>query len=200
MEVFENILRFEGLGTGGGSTMACIRKKRVFSPSLGRDIMRCAEYEKKGGLNLGAFKIPGVNIGQIKDTLITGGVAVGGAVVTGKAVIWFAPMVNIDSTSKWLPAIEIATGIILGVVLGKVTNKPDLGAAFAIGPVVVNGLKIVTGIMAPGNGLGRMLRQTARQPQLGVVQDMSAFPPQNMYDRSYSEAGQEQYPAWGGAS
>lgn len=196
MAVFENILRFEGLGIGGGSKMACKRKKAYFSPSLGRDVMRCAEYDK-GGLNLGAFSIPGVNINQIKDTFITGGVAVGGAVITGKAVTWLAPMVNIDSTSKWLPAIEIGTGIILGVVIGKVTNKPDLGAAFAIGPVVVNGLKLVTDIMAPENGLGRIMQ---RQRQLGVVQDMAAFPPMNMYDKSYSEAAQQQYPAWAGAA
>lgn len=191
----EDILRFEGLKLGG-STMGCIRKKRVYSSALGRDVIRCAEFSK-GGLGFGAFRIPGVDIAQIKDTLITGGVAVGGAVVTQKAVGYLAPLVNIDSTSKWLPVFEIGTGIFLGVILSKVTKKADLGAAFAIGPVVVNGLKLVSGLLQPNSGVGRMIAAQAQQAhQLGVVQDMAAFPPEGMYDRSYSEAAQAQYPAW----
>lgn len=191
----EDVLRFEGLNLGGGNTMGCKRKKRVYSAALGREVLRCAEYDK-GGLSFGAFRIPGVNIGQIKDTLITGGVAVGGAVVTRKAVTYLAPMVNIDSTSKWMPVIEIGAGIGLGIVVSKLTGKADLGAAFAIGPVVVNGLKLVSGILAIDNGLGRIRAAQAQAQALGVVQDMAAFPPGDMYDRSYSEAAQQQYPMW----
>lgn len=170
--------------------MGCKRKKRVYSKALGREVMRCAEYDK-GGLGLGKFRIPGVNINQIKDTLITGGVAVGGAILTSKAVNYLAPMVGIDTGSKWMPVIEIGTGIALGVGIGKVMRKPDLGAAFAIGPIVINGLRLASGIISTDISLASI-----PIPALGVVQDQAAFPPDTMYDKSYSEAAQDQYPSW----
>lgn len=185
----EEILRFEGLKLGG-STMACKRKKRVYSKALGREVMRCAEFDK-GGLGFGKFRIPGVNINQIKDTLITGGVAVGGAILTSKAVNYLAPMVGIDTGSKWMPVIEIGTGIALGVGIGKVMRKPDLGAAFAIGPVVINGLRLASGIISTDVTLGNVPRLP-----LGVVQEQAAFPPGYMYDKSYSDAAQQQYTSW----
>lgn len=189
----EDILRFEGLKLGGGSTMGCVKTQKVFSPALGRMVVRCAEYDK-GGLSLGAFRIPGVDFGQIKDTLITGGVAVGGAVITGKTVGYLVPLVKIDPASKWMPIIEIGTGIILGVVVSKLTKKPDLGAALAIGPVVVNGLRLVTGILATDKGMGRLGRPPVyTREQLASVIEQGAFPPETMYDREYS---QQQVPAF----
>jgi hypothetical protein len=148
-------------------------------------VVRCKEYDK-GGLSLGAFRIPGVDFGQIKDTLITGGVAVGGAVITGKAVAYLVPLVKIDPASKWMPVIEIGTGIALGVVVSKLTKKPDLGAALAIGPVVVNGLRLVTGILATDKGMGRMGRPPVyTREQLAGVIPQEAFPPEGMYDTGY---------------
>jgi len=201
----EDILRFEGLKLGG-STMGCKRTKKVFSPALGRMVVRCAEFDK-GGFSMGALRIPGVDFGQIKDTLITGGVAVGGAVMTGKVVAYIAPLVKLDPESlkpeevqrskTWLPVFEIATGIGLGILVTKLTKKPDLGAALAIGPVVVNGLKIVSGILATNNGISGLRRAglPGRQP-LGAVIEQQAFPPEGMYDRQYaSEFGQPQA-AW----
>lgn len=187
----EKILRFEGLKLGGGSTMGCERTKMVYSPALGRTVRRCAQFSK-GGSMLGAFRIPGVDIGQIKDTLITGGVAVGGAVVTGKAVAYLLPMVKIDPASKWRPVIEIGVGIGLGIVVSKLTKKADLGAAFAIGPVVVNGLRLVSGILATGNGIGRIQPPVYSREQLASIIEQSGFPPEGMYDTQYSE----QEPGW----
>lgn len=190
----EDILRFEGLKLGGGSTMACKRRKNVYSPALGRMVSRCAEFDK-GGFSLGAFRIPGVDFGQIKDTLITGGVAVGGAVITGKAVAYLVPLVKIDPASKWMPLIEIATGIALGVVVSKLTKKPDLGAALAIGPVVVNGLRLVTGILSTKTGIsGYYVRPPVQsREQLASVIEQSGFPPEGMYDREYTE---QESPSW----
>lgn len=193
----EEILRFDGLKLGGNK-MQCIRKKRVYSPALGRYTMRCAEYSK-GGINLGAFKIPGIDINQVKDTLITGAVAVGGAVAAGKTVAYIGPMVKLDPASKWRPVIEIATGIALGVVVGKAANKPDLGAALAIGPVVVNGMRLLSGIMSTDTPLAglrnRALAGRTRQ-SLGVVQDKAAFPPLYMYDNAFLSDAQNQVPVW----
>ena len=195
----EEILRFDGLKLGGKGKMGCIRRKRVYSPALGRYIMRCAEFSKGGIMGLGAFKIPGVNINQVKDTLITGAVAVGGAVATRKTIAYIAPMLKLDPASKWRPVIEIVTGIALGAVVGKATKKPDLGAALAIGPIVVNGLSLVSGIMSTGVPLAGMTRPALagnRRQTLGVIHDKAAFPPGYMYDNSFLSNAQEQSPAW----
>lgn len=183
--------------------MGCKRTKMVWSGSLQKMVRRCAAFDTKSGLGFGAFRIPGVDIGQIKDTLITGGVAVGGAVVTGKVVAYIAPFVKLDPESlkpeevkrskTWLPVFEIVTGIGLGIVISKLTKKADLGAAFAIGPVVVNGLKLATGILAPGNGIGRIRPPVYSREQLASIIEQSGFPPEGMYSTQYSE---QEVPGW----
>ena len=196
----EEILRFEGLKLGGSKMRGdCIRKKRVYSLALGRYVMRCAEYDKGGIMGLGAFKIPGIDINQVKDTLITGAVAVGGAVATGKTIAYIGPHLKLDPASKWRPVIEIVTGIALGVLVGKATKKPDLGAALAIGPVVVNGLRLASGIMSTSVPMGQLRSPAlsgARRQALGVIQDKAAFPPQYMYDNAFLSDAQNQVPVW----
>lgn len=172
--------------------MACKRRKMVWSGALNKMVSRCAAFDTSG---LGAFAIPGVDFGQIKDTLITGGVAVGGAVLAGKTVAYLVPLVKIDPASRWLPVLEIGVGIGWGIAVSKLTKKPDLGAALAIGPVVVNGLRIVSGILATNKGLSGRPPVYTRE-QLGVMQEQGAFPPSFMYEEELPAGFPQQEAAW----
>lgn len=174
--------------------MGCKRRKMVWSGAMNKMVSRCAAYDTKGGL--GAFAIPGVDFGQIKDTLITGGVAVGGAVLAGKTVAYLVPLVKIDPASRWLPVLEIGIGIGWGIAVSKITKKPDLGAALAIGPVVVNGLRIVSGILAANNKELSGRPPVSTQEQLGAMQEQGAFPPTFMYDESLAAGFPQEQAAW----
>jgi len=176
----------------------CIRKKRVFSSRLGRNVVRCAEFSGTAGL--GAMPI---QFDQIKDTLLTGGLAIGGAVVTNKAVAFVAPYINLDPADpkheKWIAALEIITGVGAGWAVGKYGGKPEIGAAIAIGPVVVNGLKlagwmITPGATAPIAGAGAYPYQP--QGALGLPISQEEFPPGWIYEHPGVNQAAQQYPAW----
>lgn len=178
----------------------CIRKKRVFSSRLGRNVLRCAEFSGSGGL--GAMPI---QFDQIKDTLLTGGLAIGGAVVVNKAVAYVAPYINIDPADpkheKWVAALEIITGVGAGWAVGKYGGKPEIGAAIAIGPVVVNGLKLVGWIITPAPtealaGAGAYPYQQPYRPGLGVPISQEEFPPDWISEHPAVNQAAQQYPAW----
>lgn len=106
-----------------------------------------------GGLS-GKFPI---DLDQIKDTFITGGVAVGGAVASRKGVAWLIGLYDSEENPKeWSPEtkiwvtriLEVAGGIGLGVVVAKYGGKQDIGGAIAVGPVVLNLFDIVTEVLA----------------------------------------------------
>jgi len=196
-----DILLFEGIRGRGGKSVGkkCSRRKRVFSSKLGRNVLRCAEFGGSSGL--GAMPI---EFDQVKDTLLTGGLAIGGAVVMNKAVGYLAPYININPADpkheKWIAALEIIGGVGAGWAVGKYGGKPEIGAAIAIGPVVVNGLKLVGWIITPAESTpiagAYAYNQPAYQPGLGVPISQEEFPPDWISEHPAMNQVAEQYPAW----
>lgn len=134
----------------------CRRKKRVYSPYFGRNVMRCASYGGSGGglMGLGG-KFP-IDIAQVKDTLITGGVAVGGAVAARKGAAYLIGLYDkVDDPKPWKPEtklwvtrlLEVGGGLVLGVAVAKYAGQQDYGAALAVGPVVLNGFEIAIDLL-----------------------------------------------------
>lgn len=166
----------------------CVRRRRVYSPVLGRNVLRCASFSGDGGL-FGIFDKFPLPIEQIKGAFITGGLAVGGAVGARKVVSYVAPMLKMDDKPKVVMLLEIATGVILGVVVGKYMGKPEIGMALGVGPVVLNGIALVAEYMpelaAPGIA------------GLGVLVDRENWVPESMFQHGVTPQLQQQAePAW----
>lgn len=189
----EEILLFEGLSSSKGGTKmlgrTCIRTKRVKSPVLGKYVTRCAAYSGDGGLaGLGALPF---DIGAVKDTLLTGAVAVGGAFGVRKAGGYLMDALKIDPMSRWKMAIEVGIGLGGGFMIGKYTGKADLGAAVAVGPVVINGMELASEFLAPaGAGIAG-----AQAPPLGVTVEQEQLPAWTT-PNPFIEQVQQQFPAW----
>jgi len=122
--------------------------------------MRCASYGGSGGgLGGGLMGFGGkfpIDIAQVKDTLITGGVAVGGAVAARKGAAYLIGLYDkVDDPKPWSAGtkvwvtriIEVGGGLVLGVVVAKYFNQQEYGAALAVGPVVLNGFDIAIDIL-----------------------------------------------------
>lgn len=171
----------------------CIRKKRVRSAASGKMVKRCAEFS---GGSLGTLGALPFDFGALKGTLLTGAVAVGGAVLAAKGVGYLAPMIKLDPASNWIMLLEITLGVVAGYVVGKYAKQPDLGAAVALGPVVVNGLRLVGMFLSPASDrlAGRRPNVRASQP-LGAVVPADTFP-EWMYTSPYQNQINEQFPAW----
>lgn len=190
------VLLFEGIPRKGGNNSMfgkrCVRTKRVRSAS-GKMVKRCAEFS---GGSLGALGALPFDLEALKGTLLTGAVAVGGAVLAAKGVGYLAPMIKLDPASKWIMVLEVAVGLLAGYAVGKYAKQPDLGAAVALGPVVVNGLRIVGMFLAPASNslAGRRPNVRASQP-LGAVVPQGTFPTW-MYESPYQDKINEQFPAW----
>ena len=97
-----------------------------------------------------------IDIAQVKDTLITGTVAVGGAVAARKGAAYLIGLYDpVDDPKPWKPEtklwvtrlLEVGGGLVLGVVVAKYAGQQDYGAALAVGPVVLNGFEIVIGML-----------------------------------------------------
>jgi len=195
-----------GINTGGGNIVLgkrhgkCRRYKRVYSPRSGKTVRRCADF---GGGGLDALGALPFNLEALKGTLLTGAVAVGGAVVIGKGVAYVAPMIKVSLASNWIMAIEVIAGLIAGVGVGKYANQPDLGAAIALGPIVKNGLKLTGMILAPSAAPGALAgrRQAALNAparasrQLGATVQAGEFPGY-MYQNPLLQAAMQQSPAY----
>lgn len=163
----------------------CIRRKRVYSPVMGRNVLRCAKFSG-GGLGgiLDKFPLP---IDQVQAALVTGGLAVGGAVGARKIVGYVAPMLKMEGKPKVIMVLEIATGVMMGVVVGKYIGKPQIGMALAVGPVVLNGMALVGEFMpelaAPGIA------------GLGVVVDQESWVPEQMFQPGVTPGLQQEVAA-----
>jgi hypothetical protein len=74
---------------------------------------------------------------------------------------------------------EMATGVALGILIGKMLKKPRLAAMVAIGPVVLGGLRLLgslvnagpfaAGSMAGLSDLGMMAIEPYQQPMLSAA-------------------------------
>jgi hypothetical protein len=190
------VLLFEGIPRRKGGNMfgkTCKRTKRVRSTATGKMVTRCAEFS---GGSLGSLGALPFDFDALKGTLLTGAVAVGGAVLAARGVGYLAPMIKIDPTSSWIMVLEVALGLVAGYAVGKYAKQPDLGAAVALGPVVVNGLRLVGMFLAPGGETlaGRRPNVRASQP-LGAVVPAGTFP-EWMFRSEYQDRINQQLPDW----
>lgn len=197
------VLLFEGInGSRGGRSVfgkRCLRTKRVRSSATGKMVTRCAEFS---GGSLGSLGALPFDLEALKGTLLTGAVAVGGAVLAAKAGAWIAPMLKFDptktSTPKWMMVIEVVIGLVAGYAVGKYAKQPDLGAAVALGPVIVNGLKVAGMFLQPTASsaiAGHYAANARAAEQLGAVVPAGQFP-EWMYQSDYMNQVKNQVPAW----
>lgn len=194
------VLLFEGThrSRGGKSVFGrhCKRMKRVRN-RRGKMVKRCADFSGGNLGNLGALPF---DLEALKGTLLTGAVAVGGAVLAAKGVGYVAPMLKLAPGSYWIMVIEVAIGLLAGYAIGKYAKKSDIGAAVALGPVVVNGLKVVGLFLAPsasspiaGHYAGNAPVNT--RDALGVTVPAGQFP-EWAYQSDYLNTVNKQAPAW----
>ena len=171
----------------------CIRKKRVWSDVLGRNVMRCAEFSDLGGglAELGAIPI---EWSQIQTVLINGGVAAGGALTARRSGYYLLKTFKVDPTKEsyewYRKGIELVIGIGGGYAIGRFI-RPDLGVAFAVGPVAINAMETLSQFIAPPeeapvSGYGY-------DPALGVTVESDRMP---AWARESPYMNQVQQPAW----
>lgn len=174
--------------TEGGKNMACRMK---YSPLTGGYARICSPKRKRqkalfgdiGGVGeLGAFTSLKATLTSIKPVLINGAVAAGGAILADKLFTKLeTEVINKDKIRvKGIPLhlMLIATGLVLGIVVGKFTKKPALAAMLAMGPVMVGALRIFSEIVKQPTvaGMGMMSIEPYREtysdarPQLGAMQ------------------------------
>ncbi len=197
------VLLFDGLrnprkkGGYGMFGKRCVRTKRVYSPVLGRNVQRCAQFSG-GGLGgfgqLGAFPI---SLDAIKDAGMTAGVAVGSAVGVRRLTDWWIRYLNLDpNTERWArPIAEVATGVGGSYLIGKYAGKTDIAAAVMLGPMVVNGMELVGGLIAPAPVAG--YGYSYNQPSLGAVVEQDQLTPGWATGDPFLSQVQQQFPAWG---
>lgn len=175
----------------------CIRKRPVYSPRLGRNVQRCAQFSGGGLGQLGAFPI---SLEALKDTGMTAGVAVGSAVGIRRLTDWWIGYLNLDpTTERWLrPVAEVGTGVGGSYFIGKYTGKGDIAAAVMLGPMVINGIELLGGLLAPPPpvaGDGRDYSQS--QESLGAVVEQDQLTPGWATGDPFLSQVQKQFPAWG---
>lgn len=137
----------------------CKQYADVYDPSTRRTRKVCvARYRSSGSAGVGGLAGFGqagslkATFGSIKDVLIMGTIAAGGAIVTEKVYNTVAGRLELAGYQRDLA--KIATGVALGIIISKVLKKPRLGAAFAIGPIVAGAINIFQELMGPVEGLG----------------------------------------------
>lgn len=169
----------------GAGDKGCIEWKNVYSPATGGYIRRCnkmARSRRRPSLGAIALGNPGSfagTIGDVKGVLMMGAVAVTGAVVTDKIFGLIAKNWGVTGWKRY--AAQAATGIALGILVGKFLKRPRLAASLAVGPVVVAGLQAAAELMNAGplsagsmSGLGMMSIEPYYQ-QLSGAQDLGAM-------------------------
>lgn len=156
-------------------------------------------------VGLGATRL---DMKQIQDIAITGGVAAGGAIVIRKGMSYLAPLVKMNPATVTWRLIEMGGGVLVGYIIGKVAKKPEIGAAVAIGPIVFNGAEIIGKFLAPSlvPGMAGARRRYSRQvtprsrPALGRTIPESEWPPKWLSSSEEMAAWAQQYPGWGQAA
>jgi len=170
--MIDELLLFHGLKQTGGRKMAgrCVSYATRWDPKTMSYKRKCI---RRSGPNVGQLGAFGVGRGLksslagVKDVFITGGIAAGGAVVTDR--VFEMIQARLELAGYVATAAKAATGIALGLTIAKVLKKPRIGAAFAIGPIVVAALDIIHEITGTA-GLGMM---TVTRPP--------AYNPESMY-------------------
>lgn len=104
--------------------------------------------------NLGAGEGMKASFSAVKGVLVTGLIAAGGAVVTRKLFDAYGTKMNLTKNSIEESLAIGALGIGGGIIIAKFLKKSELGAAFAIGTVVLAGMNIIGNVLNPTAGLG----------------------------------------------
>lgn len=140
----------------------CLKYRSTFSASTGGMVRRCAQFGDGGGL-LGGFGGGGIpslgqsrslraTFGDVKEVAITAAIGAGGAILTDIVFDQLAKNIEtIGNMSGYTRALmEAATGIAVGIAVGKLLKKPRLGAKIAMGPVVLAALRIAGELLNAG--------------------------------------------------
>jgi len=176
--------------TTGGTDMArrgpCTKWQNVYSPATGGYVRRCAPGGFSGVGSVGSIGSLGQattlrgTFADVKGVLITAGIAAGGVLLTDKVFDLFGAKLNLTGWKRHLA--EAATGIAIGILVGKVLKKPRLGAILATGPVVFAAVRMFSELMGvPAvSGMGSNLglvdvmaandRRRITSPNMGVIQ------------------------------
>ena len=160
----------------------CVSYTTRWDPKTMTYKRRCRRRVGTAGVGqLGAFGVGrGLksSLAGVKDVFITGGIAAGGAVVTDR--VFEMIQARLELAGYLATAAKAATGIALGLTIAKVLKKPRIGAAFAIGPIVVAALDIIHELTATA-GLGMMAvsRPPAYNPE-SMYAGVPALPAVNM--------------------
>lgn len=148
----------------------CRKYANVWDPVQRKYTRKCvSRYGRSSGLSgLGSMSSFGQatglkgTLGSVKGVLITGAIAVGGAFVTERIYEKIGKELKLSGWKADLA--EMATGIAIGLLIGKFLKRPKLAAAFAIGPVVLGGMKFANRVLATTSGLGGPIGLTAFEP------------------------------------
>jgi len=179
---------------------SCVRTKTVFSPVLGRNVQRCAQFAS-GGLSgfgqLGAFPI---TVDQLKETGMTAVLAVGSAVGVRKLTGWWMKYIPMEAkTVMWLqPIAECATGLGGAYLIGRWTPKGDIAAAVLLGPVFLNGIELVGRLLAPSPPVAgdQPASYNPNPAALGAVVEQERLTPGWATVDPFLAQVQQQFPAW----
>ena len=137
----------------------CKRWKNVYSPATGGMVRKCASFGGAGLLGglegtpaLGAGNSLRATFGDVKDVAITAAIGATGAIVTD--IVFDQLTKNIEMlaglTGYQRAAAEAATGIALGIVVGKLMKRPKLGAKLAMGPVILAVMRVAGELLNAG--------------------------------------------------
>lgn len=180
-------------------------------------VRRCAQFSggrgRKsllGGLgqtpSLGRTATLRGTFGDVKDVAVTAGIGAAGAIITD--IVFDQLTANVQmlaSLTGYRRALaEAATGIALGIFVGKFMKNPRLGAKLAMGPVVLAALRIAGEMLNAGpfkaggslSDLGMMAiepyrpeLQGAEAPDLGAAWQVGTGTPSWMLSPEGSMAG-----------
>lgn len=173
VSMIDELMLLSGAAKAGGKQMATMywdSRSRSYKTRRRRR-RRSSSFSGLGTLG-GATSLK-ATLGDVKGVLITGAIAAGGAITTEALFDKVAGSLALEGYTKELA--KAATGIALGIMISKITKKPRLGAAFAIGPVVAAGMRIFAELLGTSStaGLGlvtlRPLHPTA-PPTAGLGQ------------------------------
>lgn len=142
----DKVLLFHGIGnTGCGCNTGKVRRtKKMAGSALGRyydpytktHVRRRRRSRRVRGINgFGQAVSIRENFSAIKGIVYTGAIAGAGAIVTD--YVWGKIGTQFNLQNEMLALAKMATGVGIGLIVSKVFKKPQLGVAFAMGPVVV---------------------------------------------------------------
>ncbi len=149
---------------GGSRAMRrCVRYKRGKG-----GVRRCAKFSggggrggrRTGGILGGLGQMPALGrttslkatFGDVRNVAITAGIGAAGAIVTDMVFDQLTANVEMLAglTGYKRALAEAATGIAIGIAVGKLAKNPRLGAKIAAGPLVLAALRIAGEMLNAG--------------------------------------------------